>query len=178
MWLNCAVRDCRNDMPTNWANAPPCRTQIFITLAVLFALPLGVLAAVYCDSFIDRFVVIISMIGEAAPTFWISLWFIVWFGIKLRWLPISGSGSWAHFIMPSVALGRSEGSTEVLHSSLQRVTRVARNDVDVCSTQTPTFKHSKRCAYAKLAPRKVWERQIQVPNTQCRISAGLGALTL
>lgn len=76
-----------------------------ITLATLFALPLGVLAAVYRDSFVDRLVVIISVAAQAVPTFWISLLLIVWFGIKLRWLPISGSGTWAHFVMPSIALG-------------------------------------------------------------------------
>lgn len=75
-----------------------------IALATLFALPLGVLAAVYRDSLLDRFVVIVSVVAQAVPTFWISLLFIVWFGIKLRWLPISGSGTWSHFIMPSVAL--------------------------------------------------------------------------
>src|SRR6185437_4617288 len=68
-----------------------------ILLASLVALPLGVAAAVYRDSPLDRFVVIISVVAQAVPTFWISLLFIVWFGIKLRWLPISGSGTWAHF---------------------------------------------------------------------------------
>lgn len=76
-----------------------------ITLATLFALPLGVLAAVYRDTFVDRLVVVLSVAAQAVPTFWISLLLMVWFGIKLRWLPISGSSSWAHFIMPSVALG-------------------------------------------------------------------------
>jgi peptide/nickel transport system permease protein len=43
--------------------------------------------------------------GQAMPSFWFGLIMIIFFGVYLRWLPISGSGSWAHFVMPTIALG-------------------------------------------------------------------------
>jgi peptide/nickel transport system permease protein len=76
-----------------------------ITLAILLAVPLGVLAAVFRNTLIDRVVLVIAVTGQAVPTFWFSLILIVWLGIKLRILPISGSTTWLHFVMPAMALG-------------------------------------------------------------------------
>ena len=39
------------------------------------------------------------------PSFWFALLLFMLFGLTLRWLPISGSETWAHFVMPAVALG-------------------------------------------------------------------------
>jgi peptide/nickel transport system permease protein len=47
----------------------------------------------------------ISVMGQAMPSFWFGLIMIIFFGVYLRWLPISGSDTWRHFIMPTIALG-------------------------------------------------------------------------
>jgi ABC-type dipeptide/oligopeptide/nickel transport system permease component len=85
-------------------------TTIWLGLfSILFALavsiPLGVLAAVFQNSWIDRLALGIAVLGQALPNFFFALILIMLFSIQLRWLPVSGSGSWAHFVMPTVALG-------------------------------------------------------------------------
>lgn len=75
-----------------------------LAIAVAVAIPLGVAAAIYRNSLIDRIALTISALGQSMPTFWIALLMISYFGITLRWLPISGTRSWLNFIMPAVTL--------------------------------------------------------------------------
>jgi peptide/nickel transport system permease protein len=76
-----------------------------LAFAVLLAVPMGVLAAVRPNTWIDRMALTISVIGQAMPSFFFGLILIIVFGVMLRWLPISGSASWRHFVLPSIALG-------------------------------------------------------------------------
>lgn len=73
-------------------------------LALLIALPLGILAGLRPNSWVDRFALGIAIVGQAMPSFWFALIGIVVFGVTLRWLPVSGSSTWAHFVLPSVVL--------------------------------------------------------------------------
>ncbi|MFD2174003.1 ABC transporter permease [Rhodobacter lacus] len=66
---------------------------------------LGTVAAVRKNSAIDFAIRVISLLGQAIPVFWLALLLIIFFSLKLRWLPSSGIGGWEHLIMPSVALG-------------------------------------------------------------------------
>src|SRR5205085_6892700 len=68
-------------------------------------IPLGVVAALYPNSWIDRLALAIAVTGQALPNFFFALLLIMLFSITLRWLPVSGSGTWAHFVMPTIALG-------------------------------------------------------------------------
>lgn len=77
-------------------------TGIAIALAV--ALPLGILAAVQQNTWIDRLATSLALFGQAMPTFWFGLILMIVFGLKLGWLPISGTGSWQHYVMPGVVL--------------------------------------------------------------------------
>lgn len=76
-----------------------------ILLAVALAVPLGILAAVRPNSIFDRLALFLASVGTAMPSFWLALLLIVLFGVHLRWLPITGSSSWKHFVMPIVTLG-------------------------------------------------------------------------
>jgi len=75
-----------------------------IVIALLVALPLGILAAVRQNTWIDRAATSIALFGQAMPTFWFGLILMIVFGLKLGWLPVSGTGSWQHFVMPGVVL--------------------------------------------------------------------------
>jgi len=76
-----------------------------LAVALLVAIPLGVLAAVKRDTWIDRLALSIAVLGQAMPSFWFALMLIVLFAVTLHWLPVSGNATWAHFVMPAIALG-------------------------------------------------------------------------
>ncbi|PWB60745.1 MAG: ABC transporter permease [Bradyrhizobiaceae bacterium] len=124
-------------------------------LAILFALalsiPLGVLAAVHAGTWVDRLALTVAVAGQALPNFFFALVLIMVFSIWLRWLPVSGSGSWAHFVMPTIALGYyvtpplmrlvRAGMIEVLASDYIRTARAKG-----LSTTSVVFKHGLRNA--------------------------------
>jgi peptide/nickel transport system permease protein len=75
-----------------------------IGLAVALSVPLGVVAALRPEGFLDRIVVLISLAGLSIPQFWLGLLFIVFFSLTLGWLPTSGSGSLSHMVLPTLTL--------------------------------------------------------------------------
>ncbi|MBM1688914.1 ABC transporter permease [Sulfitobacter geojensis] len=122
-----------------------------ISFALLTAVPLGVMAAIRPNSLIDRIALFLSVAGQALPSFWFGLILIVVFAIKLQWLPVSGSGSWQHFIMPTIVLGyyampaimrlTRAGMLEVLSSDYIRTARAKGAPEGVVM-----FKHALRNA--------------------------------
>jgi ABC-type dipeptide/oligopeptide/nickel transport system permease component len=84
-------------------------TALLAVFALIFALaislPLGILAAVYPNSWIDRLCLTLAVVGQAMPNFFFALILIMVLSISFRVLPVSGSESWSHFVMPTVALG-------------------------------------------------------------------------
>jgi peptide/nickel transport system permease protein len=75
-----------------------------LALALVMSIPLGILAAVREGTWVDRAVTLFTMIGQAMPSFWLGLILMIVFGLQLGWLPISGTGTWQHFVMPGVVL--------------------------------------------------------------------------
>jgi peptide/nickel transport system permease protein len=73
-------------------------------LAVVIAIPLGVLAAVARGTLIDRITMIVALIGQSVPTFWLGMLLVLVFAVGLRWLPASGQGSAANFVLPTFTL--------------------------------------------------------------------------
>ncbi|CAM4159601.1 ABC transporter permease [Bordetella tumulicola] len=74
-------------------------------VALLISIPLGVIAALYKGSIADRICLAVAVLGQALPNFFFALMLIMLFSISLRILPVSGSGTWQHFVMPAIALG-------------------------------------------------------------------------
>ncbi|ATA25938.1 ABC transporter permease [Brenneria goodwinii] len=96
---------------------------VSLLLALVVAIPLGVLAAVFRDTWIDRCSIFVSVIGQAMPNFWFALLLIVIFAVGLRWLPVAGNSSWQNFVLPAIALGY------YAMPSLMRLTRSGMLDV-------------------------------------------------
>ena len=94
-----------------------------LAFSILIAVPLGVLAAMHKNSWIDRGVLTLSVVGQAIPSFWLGLLLIYLFGVILRWLPISGSDTPMHFIMPTITLGLAT------MPAIMRLTRTGMIDV-------------------------------------------------
>src|SRR3978361_1633674 len=78
-----------------------------LAIALLVALPLGIVAAMREGSAMDRGSVMGGLVGQAMPGFWFGLVMIVLFGLELQWLPISGVETWQGYIMPGIVLAFS-----------------------------------------------------------------------
>jgi peptide/nickel transport system permease protein len=76
-----------------------------LAVSLVIGIPLGVLAALRPNSLVDRVAMTLAVLGQALPTFWLGLLLIIFFGLTLRWLPMSGSDTWLHYILPSFVLG-------------------------------------------------------------------------
>ena len=122
-----------------------------LAFALALSLPLGVAAAVRPNSWLDRLALGLSVLGQALPSFWFALILIMVFGLKLRWLPVSGSSTWQHFVLPAIALGyyaapafmrlTRAGMIEVLASDYIRTARAKG-----LRTGSVLFKHALRNA--------------------------------
>jgi ABC-type dipeptide/oligopeptide/nickel transport system permease component len=84
------------------------------TIAYLFAIPLGTVAALNRNSFFDWFSMALALIGVSMPGFWLGLILIYAFAVHLKWFPPTGYASLKHLVLPALALG------------LPRVGRIAR----------------------------------------------------
>jgi len=78
-----------------------------LSLALLISIPMGILAAVRENTNLDRAVQMVALVGQAMPSFWLGLLLMIVFGLSLGWLPISGTGSWEHYVMPGIVLAFS-----------------------------------------------------------------------
>jgi peptide/nickel transport system permease protein len=122
-----------------------------LVFALTLSIPLGVLAAIRPNSLIDRVALTIAVVGQAMPSFWFALTMMLWFGIHWRLLPITGTASWANFVMPSIALGyyitpavmrlTRAGMMEVLSADYIRTARAKG-----LRPMTVLFKHALRNA--------------------------------
>jgi peptide/nickel transport system permease protein len=106
-------------------------TLCTLFVAVLIAVPLGVLAAAKAGTLLDRAVMGFSVLGFSLPVFVLAYLLIMLFSVQLEWLPVQGytplgEGFWAwlsHLILPSIALGT------VYMALIARITRAAMLDV-------------------------------------------------
>src|SRR6516162_10489106 len=76
-----------------------------LLFALAISLPLGILAALYPNSLVDRLCLALAVLGQALPNFFFGLVLIMVFAVGLHLLPVSGSESWENFVLPSIALG-------------------------------------------------------------------------
>lgn len=76
-----------------------------MTIALVIAFALGLLAAAHENSVIDRALMTLSLLGVSTPSFWIGPLLIILFSVKLGWLPVSGAQEPASVILPAITLG-------------------------------------------------------------------------
>ncbi len=98
-------------------------TVAAMILSIVISIPLGVLASIKPGSFLDRAGMTFALFGQSAPVFWIGIMFILLFGVKLRWFPISGRGGIENLIMPAMtlALFSTAAQTRLTRSSMMDV---------------------------------------------------------
>ncbi len=76
-----------------------------VLLANAFAIPMGMISAVKRYTVFDNFITFMALVGQAMPLYWFGIMLVIIFGVFLGWLPISGSDSFSHMILPAVTLG-------------------------------------------------------------------------
>ena len=91
-----------------------------LLVALLVSIPAGTLAALRRGKISDLIVRMSVLLGQAVPGFWLALMLMLLFGVRLRWLPVSGSEGWQSLIMPAIVAGAFSMATitRLLRSSL------------------------------------------------------------
>jgi len=88
-------------------------------VAIAFAVPLGIIAAVFKGRAPDYVAMTAALAGISMPNFWLGPLLAILFAVYLGWLPVSGSGTAAHLVLPAVTLGAA------LSAILARMTRAS-----------------------------------------------------
>ena len=94
-----------------------------LMLAAVIAIPMGILAAVNRGRLADMGVMVLAVIGQGVPFFWLGLMLILVFGVEFRMFPTGGYGSWQHLVLPSVTLAAYIGAStaRIARSSMLEV---------------------------------------------------------
>jgi len=75
-----------------------------LALSTVLGIALGIAAAVSRNTWVDKLVRVIAVLGQSMPSFWLAIMLIFTFSVLLRWLPTSGMGSPDHYVLPVAVL--------------------------------------------------------------------------
>ncbi|MGH7659791.1 MAG: ABC transporter permease [Vulcanimicrobiaceae bacterium] len=122
-----------------------------LVLACGIAIPAGIIASAKRESPFDYLMRGVSLVGQAAPVYWLGIMLILIFGVQLGWLPIAGRGGWNHLILPTVTLGAFTMARlmRITRSSMLDISRVDYVRTALAKGLTPlavTLKHTLRNA--------------------------------
>jgi peptide/nickel transport system permease protein len=78
---------------------------VSLIITILLAFPLGVMAAVKKGTSVDTIANLVPVLGQSLPQFWVGIVLIQIFAVHLRWLPVAGTGTLWHYILPGFTLG-------------------------------------------------------------------------
>jgi peptide/nickel transport system permease protein len=94
-----------------------------MTVALMMAIPLGIISALKPFGLLDRFSMLVSLLGVSIPNFWLGPLLIILFSIQLDWLPINERGTLAHLVLPSITLGTAMAAmlSRMIRASLLEV---------------------------------------------------------
>ncbi len=95
-------------------------TAAALLLSAVVGVPVGILSATRRNSVADRLSLLVSLIGQCIPTFWLGIILILVLALELGVLPPSGRGTLAHVVLPALTLGAY---------STARVARLTRSSV-------------------------------------------------
>jgi peptide/nickel transport system permease protein len=94
-----------------------------IALTVILGIPIGIRCALKADTLTDRIWLVITLLANSMPSFWLALLLVLLFSLKLGWLPSSGIGGIKYYILPMIA--SSMGSV----AAIARQTRASMLEV-------------------------------------------------
>ena len=76
-----------------------------LLVALVLAIPAGVVSAVRRNSLTDYVATVVALLGQSMPTFWLGIMLILVFSVQFNVLPSSGRGGIEHLLLPAVTLG-------------------------------------------------------------------------
>ncbi len=88
-------------------------------VAIVIAIPLGILAAAFAGTFVDHLATTLALLGISMPNVWLGPLLAIVFAVELGWLPVSGRGTFAQLVLPALTLGAP------LAAVLARMTRAS-----------------------------------------------------
>ncbi|GFZ91546.1 glutathione ABC transporter permease [Elstera cyanobacteriorum] len=94
-----------------------------LAVAMTLGVATGALAAIFRDSWLDRAVMTLILLGSTVPAFWLGLLLILGFAVQLEWFPVSGARTWEALVLPVATI--SLGGIALV----ARVTRAAMGDI-------------------------------------------------
>jgi len=90
---------------------------VALAVSLAIGIPAGVISAVRYGSLVDQTALVAALIGVSVPSFWLGIILMLVFSVQLRVLPTSGYGTFAHVVLPAIALGTAGAAL------LSRITR-------------------------------------------------------
>jgi peptide/nickel transport system permease protein len=94
-----------------------------LVVSIVLGLATGIISAVKHNTLFDRGSMVVALLGICTPSFWLGLMLMLFFSVKLGWLPSFGKGGLRHLILPAMTLG--VGSAAII----ARVTRSSMLEV-------------------------------------------------
>ena len=94
-----------------------------LLLSFAIAVPIGVIAAINRNTYLDYLSMTGALIGISMPTFWFALVLLYFFAYRLGWFPISGYGTVQHLILPVITVGLTDAAVtaRMVRSSMLEV---------------------------------------------------------
>jgi ABC-type dipeptide/oligopeptide/nickel transport system permease component len=98
-----------------------------LVVSVVLGTVAGVLAAMHHNTWIDSAIMVVALAGISVPSFWLGLLLLIVFAGVLGWLPVSGSGTPLHLVLPTIVLGTS-GAAVIARMTRGSMLEVIRQD--------------------------------------------------
>lgn len=138
---------------------------VAIAWSVTLGVPLGVLSAVYRNTRLDGSIRFGAAIGQAVPAFWLGIMLIWVFAVQLQWLPVSGRGTWRHFVLPAIAMGAFQCT------AMLRLTRSSM--LDALSQPYILLANSKGLPKRSVVLKHAFKNALSVPLTYFGLTIGV-----
>jgi peptide/nickel transport system permease protein len=113
---------------------------VAFAFAIIFGIPIGVLSATKPGGLFDQIGKGVALAGQSVPNFWLGILLVLFFAVRLGWLPAFGYGSWKNLVLPAIALGWYP------LASLARLTRSAV--IEVLNKDHTLFQRAKGVSLA------------------------------
>ena len=80
-------------------------TLAAMVIALLVAIPVGIISAIRRNSILDHIGMTGALLGQSTPVFWLGIMLILIFSVTIQWFPSSGRGEIQHLVLPAITLG-------------------------------------------------------------------------